>query len=201
MTISYPVTPPSSPTPSSVKWTELNVVGVAASPYTLQRQVFEWDGGAWGLDVSFDPMDRAQAQPWIAFLSSLRGPVGTFYFGDELLKTPLGASGGTPKVKGASQTGYTLDTDGWPNSTLVLKAGDMFQIDNALYRNVKDATTNSSGEVTLDVWPYLRTHSDNANIITSSPKGVFRLTDNAIETQDAGRDMLWRIDFKAIEAR
>jgi len=200
MTISYPLTPPTNIKPSSVRWTDLNVVGVAVSPYTLQRQTFEWDGSAWGLEVSFDPLDREQAAPWIGFLSALRGQVGTFYWGDELFKNPLGAAGGTPRVNGANQVGFSLVSDGWPNSTLVLKAGDMFQVDNALYRNLTNATTNGSGQVTLDVWPRLRTHSDNASIVTSSPKGVFRLTDNSIQAQEASRDQLYRLDFKAIEA-
>lgn len=201
MAVTFPLTPPSTPKPSSVRYSELNVIGVAVSPYTMQRQIFEWDGAAWALEVAFDLMDREQAQPWIGFLSALRGQVGTFYWADELCKTPLGDGGGNPKVNGGSQTGFTLATDGWPNSTLVLRAGDMFQINTALYRNVTDATSNGSGQVTLDIWPNLRGHSDNSSIITASPKGVFTLTDSAMATQEAGRDMLFRIDFKAVESR
>lgn len=199
MAISYPVTIPSSPTPSSVKWTEINVVGSSIAQYSLVRQVYDWGAGAWQIDVDYDPLDRDEAAPLIAFLSSLRGTYGSFYFGDTLFAAPQGAAGGTPKVKGGSQVGFSLLTDGWPSSTTVLKAGDMLSIENCLYRNLTDALTDGSGNVTLELWPTSRGHGDNAPIVTSAPKGIFRLTDNAVVTQYAGRTALFDVGFSAVE--
>lgn len=39
----------------------------------------------------------------------------------------VGAVGGNPVVSGANQSGTSIATSGWPNSTLVLKAGDVVQ--------------------------------------------------------------------------
>lgn len=200
MSISYPLSLPSSPAPMTTRWIEVNIIGNSVSPYTLQRQVYEWSGSAWAIQVGFEPLTRDEAQPFIAFLSQLRGSKGTFLFGDEIFKTPLGSVGGTPRVNGSNQSGYSLVTDGWNNSTLVLKAGDMFQIDNNIYRNLTDATTNGSGQVTLDVFPRLKSHADNSLIVTSNPKGIFRLTDNQINTQEANSQEFYNITFSAVEA-
>lgn len=201
MTISYPISTPSSPKPSSVRWYDLNAIVLSESDYTYESQVQEYDGTRWAIEVAIDPMSREEAQPWQAFLSALRGNRGTFLFGDTLMSAPLGAAGGTPKVAGAGQAGgFTLATDGWPISTLVLKAGDFIQIGTSLYRVLQDATSNVSGQVTLDVWPRVRTHADNADIVTSDCKGLFRLSTNQNPTIDAGRDQLYPISFSAVEA-
>lgn len=51
------------------------------------------------------------------------------YSSQNVSRITTGARGGTPLVNGASQTGSSLDTDGWSNSvTAVVKAGDVFTI-------------------------------------------------------------------------
>lgn len=96
----------------------------------------------------------------------------------------VGAHGGTPLVNGASQnvtyataTGantQSLVTDGWPNSTAVLKAGDVFTLAGVYAVNpvpgegasgktvmpylqqftvIADATSNGSGQATLTISP------------------------------------------------
>lgn len=199
MAISYPVTPPSSPRHSSIKWKRRNVVGMSENPYTLKQQIFEHDGSGWAIEVAFDPMSRSEFAPWDAFLGKLHGPRGTFYYGDELRKTAQGSPGGTPLVNGASQTGFTLTTDGWTVSTTVLKAGDMFQIDSALYEALEDVTSDGSGNATIELWPRLRGHADNAAIDYTAPVGVFRLASPTVETIGE-RSQFFRFGFTAIEA-
>jgi hypothetical protein len=65
-------------------------------------------------------------------------------------KAAHGAGGGTPLVKAAGQSGTTLDTDGWTNSTGVLKAGDCFTIAGltVLFRATADVTSHASGGTT-----------------------------------------------------
>jgi hypothetical protein len=202
MSISFPLSAPSTPKPSSIRWTEVNVVGSALSQYTLQKQIYDWGGDAWQIDVEFDPLTREEASPWIAFLSALRGQNGTFLFGSTLFATPLGTAAGSPLLKGASQEGLlTITTDGWSISSAVLKAGDMFAIDYNLYRSLTNVTSNGSGEATLEIFPRLRSHADDSPLIVSNPLGTFRLTDNAIITQDESRTGLFNISFSAIEAR
>lgn len=200
MTISYPLTPPSTPAPVREEWFALSAVSISASPFTFQSQVLAHAGDAWGVSLTFPVMTRAQAAPWMAFLASLRGKRGTFLWGDVLQASPQGAGTGTPLVKGASQTGYTVITDGWTNSTLVLKAGDHFQIDNSLYMNLVDATSDGSGNLTLDIWPSLRGHANDAALDLSSPKCLMRLLENQVRVNVTDDSRYYSIAFAAEEA-
>lgn len=199
MTVSFPLTPPTSYKHSQIEWIENNIIGVGVSPYTAQQKTQDWLGDFWSIRVQLDVADREDAAQWIAFLSKLQGRLGTFYYGDILTATPQGAAGGTPLVDGASQVGHSLNIDGCTPSVQFLKAGDRIQIENALYRVQNDVTANGSGECTLDVWPSLRGHSNNASITTADAKGIFRLTSNTIE-EIQGRSKLWTIGFEATEA-
>lgn len=83
-------------------------------------------------------------------------------------KAPLGAGGGSPLVKGASQTGEDLLTDGWSNSiTNVMRAGDVLTIanQNVLYQSVNDVNSDGSGNATIKLNPPLvASPADNAVI-------------------------------------
>jgi len=81
----------------------------------------------------------------------------------------LGAGGGTPLVKGASQTGSSLDTDGWPASTVVLKAGDWITLAGITqaFRVTSNVTSDGSGNATIPITPQIisgGSPSDNAAI-------------------------------------
>ena len=83
------------------------------------------------------------------------------------------STGSTPLVNGASQTGSSLITDGWANSTLVLTEGDVFTIgDDVFAVNPRsrestgvlrqfvvtaDATSDGSGDLTIPIWPPITT--------------------------------------------
>ena len=81
---------------------------------------------------------------------------------------PNGIGGGTPLVKLGSQTGGSINTDGWSNSiTNVVRAGDVLKFagDNGVYRVRSDANSNGSGEATINIVPNLRVSpADNAAI-------------------------------------
>jgi hypothetical protein len=177
-----------------------NLSGVGVSPYTGQQQIHDWTADFWDIEVSFDPMTREEAAPWIAFMAQLRGSIGTFRYGDILTATAQGSPSGTARVMGANQTGLELITDGWPISTLVLKKGDKIQIDNALYVITADATTNGSGVVTLDIWPQIRGHADNSVITYTNAKGLFRLVQGSEVAEEIGRSGFWNLSFRAVEA-
>jgi len=177
MTISYPVTIPSSPSIRDVTFRMLSRTALNSSPFTGQQQVSVWDGQWWEVDINLPPMERADAEEWIAFLASLNGHEGYFLFGDPDGTSPRGIGTGTPKVNGASQTGQTLITDGWTASqTGIMKAGDYIQIDNNLYKVLVDADSDGDGDATLEIFPKIRSaHDDDAVITVSSAKGYFRL--------------------------
>jgi hypothetical protein len=69
--------------------------------------------------------------------------------------TTLGDGGGTPLVNAASQTGQSITSDGWPNSTTVLKAGDLITFASivTVYEITADVTSNGSGVATLTINP------------------------------------------------
>lgn len=201
MTISYPVSFPSSPVTNSVTLICANGNSIGESPYTAKTQVYAYESDWWGVQVAWPVLTRAEAQIVMGFLASLRGRYGTFLYGPTYFGTPLGAATGTPLVNGGSQTGFTVVTDGWTPSTTILKAGDFFQIDQRLYMATQDATSNGSGQVTIDIWPSLRGHVDNSSIVVSNPKGIFRLLEDTVRLIDVPETELCSMSFDAKEAR
>ena len=150
-------------------------------------------------------MKRDTAEEWIAFALSLRGRKGTFLAGDPSGRIPRGVGGGTPLVKGAGQTGSTLLLDGCPISTTNwLKKGDYFQLGTGssarLHKLIENANTNASGEVTLEFVPTLRTSpADNAPLIITNAKGLFRMDSNTVPWTADGNGQFYSYSFTATE--
>jgi hypothetical protein len=205
MAISYPLTLPSHTGIQNITLRAVNTVGMSMSPFTYQQQVVAHAGQRWEVDVTLPAMNRADAEQWVAFLVSLRGRFGTFTLGDPVGASPRGSAGGTPLVNGASQVGGTLNIDGCTASqTGWLKAGDYIQLGSAgsatLHKVLADADSNGSGEVALDIWPYIRTApSDNATVVVTNTIGRFRLADNE-QNWSIRQTALYGITFGGVEA-
>jgi hypothetical protein len=205
MTITYPLNVPARAAISSTAFRMVDVIGVNQSPYTLSVETQEHAGKRWEVDVSLIPMIQPQANDWIAFLASLRGQYGTFLLGDVINRNPAGAATGTPLVKGANQKGASILIDGCtPNVANWLKAGDWVQfgtgMNSRLHRCLTNVDSNSSGEVTLDLWPGPRTFlADNQDVIVRNTVGVWRLAGNDRGySQSSGQ--IYTMNFSAIEA-
>lgn len=181
MAITFPISLPTSPGYRSVSIQPRAAVAISTSPFTYQQQTYAHPGQMWTGQFELPPMSRAEAAPWVAALVSLNGIEGTFYFGDPAWTSPRGIGTGTPKIKGASETGYDIDTDGWTaGQTGILKAGDWVQIgattSSKLYMVMADANSDGSGNSTLTLWPSVRTaFADNTDLTVTSPKGIWRL--------------------------
>jgi len=205
MAVTFPLAIPTSKGLAKIRLTANNVVGISQSPFTAKQQVYKYTGQFWEADISLPPMKRADAEYWISFLLKLNGSYGTFLLGDPNGATARGVATGTPLVNGASQTGSDLITDGWtPNTTGILKAGDYIQLGGGasalLHKVLDDVNSDGSGNATLTLWPDLRTApSDNAAIVVSAPKGVFRLTANQ-QAWDINEATFYGITFGAREA-
>lgn len=208
MAITYPLSTPTVKTIANIVLTAKNAVAVATSPFTLSTQVMQHQGSRWEANVTLPPMKRAAAEEWIAFLISLNGQYGTFLLGDPNGATARGSAStaaGTPLVNGASQTGTTLNFDGVPNNaTGYLKAGDYIQLGTGsgsqLYKVLADANSNGTGQISVDIWPSLRSSpADNAAVVVSGAKGLFRLStpDSSFSIDNAA---VYGINFSAIEA-
>lgn len=205
MAISFPLTPPSSPSFASFALRQINVVGKTTSQITLQRQTQVFIGQAWEVIASLPVMTRVEAAPWIAFFSSLEGIRGSVVIGDPLAATPLGIGTGTPLVDGASQTGQTLNTKGWTVSqTGILKAGDYLQLGTGggsqLHLVLTDANSDGAGLAAFDLWPRLRSSPiDGATIFVNNTVGVFALDTNLFEWEEISPSLYAPIAFSLKE--
>ena len=183
-------------------------VAVSESPFSYSQQVYKHQGMRWEADITLPPMKRDTAEQWTSFLLRMRGRYGTFLLGDPNGATPRGSAAttpGTPLVNGGSQTGENLNIDGCPVSeTGYLKAGDYIQLGSGatarLYKVLEDVDTDASGQATLNIFPNLRSSpSDDATVVVSDAKGVFRLSDSAM-SWDINNASIYGVTFGAVEA-
>jgi hypothetical protein len=203
MTISYPVSIPVNNI-ARLEISSHSVVGVSVSPFTSEQQVYAHQGGHWKGRVELPPMKRENAEQWIAALLALNGQEGTILIGDPVNVSPRVTWAGTPVVHGASQSGYSLNVDGFtPYATG--KAGDWMQLSSGsttrLHKVTQDFTADSGGEANVCIWPRLReAPSDNGAIVTSSPKGRWRLAQSGISWSLEPSDLYGGFSFTITEA-
>lgn len=181
---------------------------VFRSPLAGTVQTVELPGSRWRGRYVFSGLSDAQGRELKAFLASLDGHAGRFYYGDPsfLINGPSGSLGGTPLVAGASQTGRTLDIDGASLSVTDWgKAGDYFQFTNtAGGREMKmltaDVDTNGSGEATLAFTPAIRVSpADNAALTFTGATCQMMLTSPS-QSWRLMQPMFNAITIEAIEA-
>lgn len=183
MTISYPVTLPTTPAPRRIVPRQRSVVGMTESPFTGEQQVFAHQGGGWEWDVEMPPMQREAFEPFIAALLSLNGREGTALFG--LTTSPRGTWTSAVHVDGSGQTGRTLLVQAFA-AGVTGKAGDWFSLGSGgatqLHKLTADFTSDVTGAATLDIWPRLRASPTNGDAVTViNPKGIWRLAGDGQE--------------------
>lgn len=204
MAITYPR---DLPTHTGVRNIELRAVSATSydfSPFTFGGTAYEYDGQMWQADLSLPPMRRADAEVWAAWLVSLRGRAKTFLLGDTSCSLPRGQAAtfpGTPII--TSQTGGSIDVTGASvNKSGWLLTGDYIQIGSAadatLHKVLEDAGTDASGNVTLEVWPYVR-GTRSGSVTVNNPRGRFRLTSNE-QAWSINEAAVYGITFGAMEA-
>lgn len=206
MTITYPLTFPSVGIVRS-SFRIKRAVSQSSSPFTFAQQTYKHQGEMWEGEVTFKPVRRADAAEIQAFLGELYGAYGTFLYGDPdfLVQGLRGAGGGTPLVKGASQTGNTLIIDGLTSATAnVYKKGDYFQLgtgtSSRLYMITQNINSNTAGEATLQFVPAIRSSpADNAAVTFAGAKGLFRSAENVAQW-DSDYAMIYGITFSFMEA-
>ncbi len=206
MAISYPLNLPTHTGIAKIDLRAVQVTAMTMSPFTYKQQVVVHPGQRWEAEISLPPMKRSDAEAWIGWLLSLRGRSGTFLLGDPLASTPIGSvkDGGTPTVNGSNQTGSELVLDQCSLSqSTYFAAGDYFQIgslsSSQLYKVTQDASTDSSGNTTVQIWPELRSSpSDDVVLTTTSPKGLFRLATNEVNWS-INEASVFGLTFPAVE--
>ncbi|MFP4560980.1 MAG: hypothetical protein ACLFQ3_06610 [Thiohalorhabdus sp.] len=125
-------------------------------------------GQRWKATVRFTVMSHADRRRLSAFLARQRGAYETWEIILPTESQPEGPGGGTPLVDGSDQTGDEVDTDGWPEDTTVLYAGDkvLFGGHAKVYEVTEDVTSDSEGAATLPIYPPLRQSPEDDATVT-----------------------------------
>ena len=207
MAITYPLSLPSAAGVRGITLRAANVVAVAESPFTFRQQVIKHPGERWEASVTLPPMQRPDAEAWVAFLLALKGRAGTFLLGDPSSTGPRGAlSSGTVQIRTEVAAGASaLALKGLPASTTgALLPGDFLQLGAAgtasLHKVLLPVDADASGHGTAEVWPAARrTVPVDEVVVWHNPVGRFRLAGNLQEWQiDVAR--FYGISFDAVEA-
>lgn len=209
VSIPYPITPPaiSGIGPQDFTMSMMSVVGESVSPFTLGQQEYLWPGQMLTIEANLPPLTMTQAEQWIAFLGALFGKYGTFLMGDYNRATPQGPMSGSPVVNGSNQNGLNVlnirgAASGVANWGI---AGDYIQVTSPgnpqrIYKLLQNASTDGSGDATLQIFPNLReTLVDGLTIVKTNCAGTFRLQENSTQWK-VDRNRIYAISFKAKEA-
>lgn len=139
------------------------------SGWTGQRQVLVSNRGWWECSFTLPPIvGRTSINPWRAFVAQARGVANDFQVPVDA--TAQSSLSNTVLVRGASQTGRNIVTDGWPNSTTVLRAGEYVTIEDQLLQLTANVTSNGSGIATLAFEPPIRSApADNTSVEYKNP--------------------------------
>lgn len=139
-----------------------------------QRSAVRQLGHRWGVTIGTKPMERAEWQKLLAFHSQQRGRYNTFSYTSVAMATPLGSLAGSTysvTVSGTSHSagGTTVSFTGLPNSSVVLKAGDLLKFANhaKVYAIESTSVTSStSGTATATIFPELFSALTNGEAVT-----------------------------------
>ena len=169
--------------PSTLSMTLMGNTGVYQSPLNGSAQTIDRGGLKWRAQYNYTNISKDRRARLMAIMARLRSQANRIRV--SVYDNPKrGAYGGTPLVMGASQTGSSIDLDGLSNNiTNWIRAGDYFSIDvngeHELKMCTEDASSNGSGEITINFEPRLRESPlDNAAVfvedgVLSKPQGVF----------------------------
>jgi hypothetical protein len=149
--------------PTRVDWALRSLTQVHESPLNGSVQSLELPGSRWMASIVYENVrDESDKAALRAFALQMRGRAGRVNVPVFQQITPRGTLGGTPLVAGASQTGATLNTDGWTVGATLL-AGDFFKVGGELKMSTANGTANGSGVMSVTFEPILRASpADNA---------------------------------------
>jgi hypothetical protein len=193
MAISYPLDTPTTIGFESIELRAVNATITSQSPFSYKQQVISHTGQRWEASVSIPSVLRDLAEPWVAFLTALKGQTGTFLLGDPLGATPRGT------VSSCTLTGNAGDESVAVTMTGSLLAGDYIQLGSGTTARLHKVLIDQSGSGTLEIWPALRSTYSSATVTTTNAKGVFRLNQNMSSWQISNANS-YGIAFEAVEA-
>lgn len=203
------IPPPLSPGFRSILLRMNDTVAETRSPFTGTSQVQQWPGADWWeAEIEMPPLQTGQTAAWQAWLASLQGKGNVFAIGDPSRPQPqnpvtsslpvCATGGGSVNLTGS----INLVTRGWRASQArILLPGDYLGIGYRLHMVLQPVSTDSGGNATINIWPSLREQpADGESIVLNSPRGLFRLADNARQISIAVTSLA-AVGFKCVEAR
>jgi hypothetical protein len=139
---------------------------------------------------------EASVAPWRSFFAALQGAANDFRL--PVSEIAQSSSSSTPLVNGASQTGRSIVSDGWPVSSTILSAGMYVTINNQLLQLTAAVTSNASGQATISVAPAVRTSpADNAAIEFKNPYALMYMLEEPTMSVEPG--LVYSTSFSARE--
>jgi hypothetical protein len=181
--------------PSAINISMEKADGVAASPFDLSEQVYEWVGERWLAEISFPPMNRANAEAWIGWLTSLRGAFGSFTMGDPNGLTARGTASGSPTASGTIRA-RTITVAGGSGTLLV---GDWISFSSNRWLHKVTADVTLGGSVSVEIWPALRAPLSGSAMAVTNPMGRWRLAEKPSWSIDQGGTMYHIAPVRAVE--
>ena len=203
MTISYPLSMPSTPAFITQQWSTIRGTGMSESPFTGGQQTVEFAYAKWKAVLSLPPMRRPQASAWTAFFAKLRGRMGTFLLGDQDAKVPqinkitAGTINGDVTLSANADIGDTILSI---TGTTAFKAGDYIQLGSASSSRLYIIVEDQSGGSTIQVEPKIKASATSGSTVTyNSPQGLFRMDTNEL-MWDTNAVSVYGISFSCTEA-
>lgn len=194
MAITFPINTPTTIGIESIEIRAVNAVATSQSPFTYKQQIVAHQGQRWEASVNIPPVRRDLAAEWKAFLTTLKGPTGTFLLGDSDYATPRGT------VSSATVSGTAGDESVSITMTGSLLAGDYLQLGSGASAKLHQVLVNQSGTGTLEVWPKLRDTYVSETVVFNNPKGVFRLSSNS-SSWNINSSSAYGISFDCVEVQ
>lgn len=196
--------PTLTPNIATIRWSFKRASASKGSLFTFQKQTVTHAGGIYKATVTMPPMTKEQANDWLGFLEDAADLTNTFMLIDPDRVSPEGSQKtfvDSPLVKGASQTGESVNTDGWTiNQTGLLVRGDKIQIGNHFYTVTGSVDSDGSGNATIPLNTFLRSSPvDDAPVITFNVASLMRLASSEISVSSNQRTH-FTISFTAEEA-
>ena len=193
MAISYPLALPTSIGIAEITLSADNAVAISQSPFTFQQQIIRHPGQRWSASVSIPPVRRDLAEPWVAFLLALNGPVGTFLLGDPNAKAPRGTATSATITGAAGAASPTITMTG------TLLAGDYIQVGISGAATLHKVLQDRTGTGTIEIWPALRSSVTGATVTLTNTVGRFRLSGNQ-QSFSINNASIYGISFDCVEA-
>ncbi len=203
MTVSYPLTMPSSPAFVTQQWSVVRGTGISESPFTGGQQTVEFAYAKWKAVLTLPPMRRPQATAWTSFFTKLHGRRGTFLLGDQDAKDPqinkitAGTITGSVTLGANADIGDTILTI---SGTTAFKAGDYIQLGSSSSAKLYMVVVDQSGGSTIQIEPKIKTAVTNGATVTyASPQGLFRMDSNEL-MWDTNAVSVYGISFSCTES-